>query len=98
MRAQHFKIEGVAFECLGRWRYVVVYRYPGAARAHIAPWEGFTSFGTMPAAQRAFQVACQRHPRAFVYLADLRDNRFLKTFEPYDYHADRVSFEKGPNA
>lgn len=96
VKQSRFVIEGVAFECLGRWRYVVVYRYPGASRAHIAPWEGFTSFGTMPAASRAFIVTRDRHVRAYVYLADLKTNTFVRIFEPERYDADRVGHDERP--
>ena len=94
MRATRFTIDGVSFECLGRWRYVVVYRYPGASRAHIAPWEGFTSFGTMPAAKRAFTVTIERHRGAYVYLADLRANTFLGAYTPAGYGGDRITDEE----
>lgn len=86
MKPERHVIEGVAFECLGRWRYVVVYRYPGARRAHIAPWEGFTSFDTITAARRAFTVTHERHPGAWVYLADLRTETFVAEQAPANIH------------
>jgi hypothetical protein len=75
--AYDFTASGVIFRGDARWRYVVTYRYQGAARSHVHIWEGFPSLSMRKSADHAFRQVAELRKGGDVYLIDTDAGRVI---------------------